>query len=166
MRKRQITTVEWSEHYETNVSTGMPFYPKRHVLTGLVIVSGFNRMAQIEVRFARPSFAKPWIDYMEPIELRLRKVDKLINLRYKEDGDGQCFLSFLLTLRFDKEEEFCDAAIRISRLIMDTLGVRNIPELFCQFNIRQETEVYLRGSWVSFADHIRLKHGLPLSSDL
>ena len=160
MRRRQITTVEWGQQRDTNIPTGWAFYPKRHLVTNLQIVSGHNRKAHIKVAFSRGGYESFSNEQINSIRDRLRNIKIGIIPRFVDDD--HCFH---MTVTLGQQEEFCYGAVRIGRLVMETLGSPDIPELFCQFSITQETEVYLRGRWMSFADHVRLKHGLPLPSE-
>lgn len=162
MRRRQITTVEWHMQFTTNIrvqSAGYGIQP--YIIDKFSIVSGDIRSVHVNIGINGLGML-----YLEPKKavLIISRLKKSIRpswaIRHIADSDN-----IQADFPLGKDEEFCDGALRIGRLVMDALGVRYIPELFCQFSIRQETEVYMRGRWMSFADHIRLKHGLPLPSE-
>ncbi len=105
-------------------------------------------------------------------ERRMKNVcDQLISAIERQGRMVSIKLSRFNILRLNfsikKGEQFCDAAIKVARIILETLGIKDKKDhRLANFYVSQESMVSYKGQWISFADYLRIKHGLRLCTHM
>jgi hypothetical protein len=165
MKRWNRTVFDWAcshlDGWKTNIPVDDWHKPEEKHFHGLhrlrIISQPNNRIAMAEVVVQRVAIS-PSTRRKEIIE-KLRGAEPLRSTRVLEED----FCSiFQLELSLFRGEHFSDAAINIAKAICQVLGIQHKSKhSFASFVVYQETLVYKNEEWISFADYLRDKYGLP-----